>query len=189
MYSRALERGKEETLSFELVSAIAAVGTFVVIAATAFAAIVQLRHLRSSNQITAITGVREVIESPEFVAGRRFLQSELPRLMKEPHFAARVEDRVMDSELMPLNLVGNVFESLGIFCKYRIIDKDVACDLFSGPVLTSWSALAPLIGMRRRALDSPGLWENFEYLAMLCEAFEARHPDGAYPHGARRLRV
>jgi hypothetical protein len=176
-------------MSLELVSLLAAVGTFVVIAATAAAAIVQLRHLRSSNQISAINGFQEILESPEFIAARRFVQSELPRLLKDPRFASRVENRVLDSELAGLNLVANVFESLGIYCKYRLIDKEVACDLFSGPVLWSWTALMPYIAIRRRLLDAPGIAENFEYMAMLCEDFEARHPQGAYPPGARRLRV
>ncbi len=176
-------------MSPEQISAIAAVGTFVVIAATAFAAIAQLRHLRSSNQISAITGVQEVIESAEFRAARRFLQNDLPRLMKEPHFLPGIEQRVLDDDLASLNLVGNIFENLGAFCKYGIIDKEIVCDLFSGPILSSWTAMMPIIAIRRRCLDAPALLENFEYLAMLCEDFETRHPDGAYLQGARRLRV
>jgi hypothetical protein len=176
-------------MNLELLSAIAAVGTFLVIAATAFAAIVQLRHLRSSNQIAAINDFRQVVESPGFRAARRFIQYDLPRLMNEPNFAERIEKRALDGDLETLNVVGNLFESLGVFCKYRIIDKEVVCDLFSGPVLTSWRALAPVIASRRRSLDAPALLENYEYLVMLCEDFEARHPDGAYPRGARRLQI
>jgi hypothetical protein len=176
-------------MSLELLSTIAAVGTFVVIAATAIAAIAQLRHLRSSNQISAIGGVQEVIESAEFEAARRFIQNDLPRFMKEPHFAKRAEKRVLDDELAPLQLIGNVFESLGIFCKYGIIDKAVACDLFSGPILSTWTALVPFLAIRRRSLDAPALWENFEFLAVLCEDFEMRHPDGAYPKWARRMNI
>jgi hypothetical protein len=176
-------------MSPELISAIAAVGTFVVIAATAFAAIAQLRHLRGSNQISAITGVQEVIESAEFRAARRFIQNNLPRLMKEPHFLPRIEQRVLDDDLASLNLVGNIFENLGAFCKYGIIDKEIVCDLFSGPILSSWTVMMPIIAIRRRCLDAPALLENFEYLAMLCEDFETRHPDGAYLRGARRMRV
>jgi hypothetical protein len=176
-------------MSLELLSTIAAVGTFVVIAATAIAAIIQLRHLRSSNQISAIGSVQAVIESAEFEAARRFIQNDLPRLMKEPHFAERAEKRVLDNELAPLQLIGNVYESLGIFCKYGIIDKAVACDLFSGPILSSWTALIPFLAIRRRRLDAPALWENFEFLAVLCEDFEIRHPDGAYPKWARRINI
>jgi hypothetical protein len=47
------------------------VGTFIVVAATAIAAIFQLHHLRSSNQINAIIGVQQIFESPEFRAWAR----------------------------------------------------------------------------------------------------------------------
>jgi len=176
-------------MNLELISAIAAIGTFVVIAASAIAAIIQLRHLRSGNQISAITGVQEVIESAEFRNARRFIQNDLPRLMKEPHFLPRIAQRVLDDELTSFNLVGNIFENLGAFCKYGIIDKEIVCDLFSGPILSSWTVMMPLIAIRRRHLEAPALLENFEYLASLCEDFETRHPDGAYPRGARRMRV
>jgi hypothetical protein len=174
-------------MALELLSTLAAIGTFFVIAATAVAAIIQLRHLRSSNQITAITGVQDTIESAEFAAARRFIQNELPRLMKDPQFASQLENRVLRDELQSVSRVGNVFENLGVFCKYGIIDKEIACDLFSGPILSSWTALAPFFAIRRRVLDAPALFENFEFLAMLAEDFEARHPDGAYPAGARRM--
>ena len=46
-------------MSTELVNTFATLGTFVVIAATAIAAIVQLRHMRGSNQIVALNELRE----------------------------------------------------------------------------------------------------------------------------------
>jgi hypothetical protein len=96
----------------------------------------------------------------------------------EPHFDDRVEKRVLDKELSPLQLVGNVFESLRIFSKYGITAKAVACDFFPGPILSSWTALVPFLAVRRRCLDAPALWENFEFLAVLCEDLGMRHPDG-----------
>ncbi|MBV8282486.1 MAG: hypothetical protein JO347_10555, partial [Candidatus Eremiobacteraeota bacterium] len=49
-------------MSLELWSTIAAVGTFVVITATAIAAVIQLRHMRSSNQITILNDFRIATE-------------------------------------------------------------------------------------------------------------------------------
>jgi hypothetical protein len=46
-------------MSLQLVNTLATFGTFVVIAATAIAAIVQLRHARSSNHIAALNELRE----------------------------------------------------------------------------------------------------------------------------------
>jgi hypothetical protein len=53
-------------MSFEALSALAAVGTFVVITATAIAAMVQLRHLRTSNQLTGLLNILGRSEDPIF---------------------------------------------------------------------------------------------------------------------------
>jgi hypothetical protein len=174
-------------MSLELLSAIASVGTFAVILVTAVAAVVQLRHMRGSNQIAALTECREVIESPEFSAARRFIQDELPVLLEEPGFAARVERRVLETQLQPINFIGNFFENLGAFVKYGIIDREIACDLWSGVVQITWNTLLPVTNIRRKFLKTQALLENFEYLAVLSEDYIARHPDGAYPKGMRRM--
>lgn len=44
---------------------------FFVIAATALAALVQLRHMRGSNQITALSDPYEKQELPAFVSARQ----------------------------------------------------------------------------------------------------------------------
>jgi hypothetical protein len=145
-------------MSLELVSAIAAIGTFVVIAATAFAAIVQLHHLRGSNQIVALTEIREVVESAKFFAARRFLVEELPSLMKEPGFKEGLKAPLFDKRLEPASYIGNIFEGLGTLVKYRIIDRDIACDLWGGVVLSAWAQLLPVTTTRRQR---PGPWGRF----------------------------
>ena len=55
-------------MSVELLSTLASVGTFIVIGATAIAAIIQLRHMRGSNQIIALTECRETLESESLPA-------------------------------------------------------------------------------------------------------------------------
>ena len=172
-------------MSLELVSTIASLGTFVVIAATAVAAIIQLRHSRSGNQISALTECREVIESPEFFKARRFIQEDLPSLLKQPGTAARLERRVLDDELQAINFVGNFFENLGAFVKHGIIDREIACDLWSGVVVTAWNSLLPVTAIRRRVLKTQALLENFEYLAVISEDYIARYPDGLYPRGSK----
>jgi hypothetical protein len=62
-------------MSLELVNTFATLGTFSVIAATAIAAIVQLRHMRGSNQIVALNELRETTETAEFRAAQLFVQT------------------------------------------------------------------------------------------------------------------
>jgi len=53
-------------IPLEVLSTTAAIGTFVVIAATAIAAVVQLRHLHASNQLTGLLTVLARVENPTF---------------------------------------------------------------------------------------------------------------------------
>ena len=175
-------------MSLELASTLASIGTFIVITATAAAAIVQLRHLRSSNQIAGLTECCEVIASQRFFAARRYIEAELPELLKRPDFPVRFKARVLDDEFEPLQFAANFFENMGAFVKYGIIDKDIACDLRGGAVLRSWQVLLPAVRMRREVV-SPALWENFEYLAVLCEDLNVKHPAGTYPRSLRRMRA
>jgi hypothetical protein len=78
-------------MSYELLSAIASIGTFVVISATAVATIVQLRHMRAGNQISTILGRSSELESTEMQEPYTFILQELAQKMKNPMFRAGFE--------------------------------------------------------------------------------------------------
>lgn len=163
--------------------------TLLVVAASAFAALVQLRHLRSSNQIAALTEAREAMEAPHFREALRFVMQDLPDRMADPHLRRRIvsDPSVLGiPELEAPRMVANFFESLGILVKYGMLDCDLVCDLWGGLALRHWKALWPFIANVRIARDGPAIWENFEYLAMLMQRFDDAHPDGAYPRGVKR---
>lgn len=168
-------------------TAVASAGTFIVIAASAIAALLQIRHLRSSNQIAALNECRETIESPEFQAAERFVAIELGKRLADPDVQQAMLGPFFPQEYEPMRMVANFFENLGIFVKNGIIDQSIACDLWYPVILRNWNGIAPVIANRRAALDFPALWENFEYLATMCETWEERHPHGAYPSGVKRM--
>ena len=171
-------------MSPEWLTAIATLGTFVVIAASAVAALMQLRHMRGSNQIVALTECRETLDSDAFQDARRFVSEVLPEFLKDPDKRAKLVERAFPAELRPAANVANFFESMGAFVRFNIIDRTIACDLWCGVVVTSWEALLPVTRARRR-LD-PGVWENFEYLAVISKQFMERHPS-SYPAGVPRM--
>jgi hypothetical protein len=171
-------------MTAEWVTAISTAGTFVVIAASAIAALLQLRHTRGSNQIIALTECREKLESEEFQDARAFLALRVPELMKDPEMERKLEQAFFPAELRPAGNVANFFESMGAFVRFNIIDRRIACDLWCGVVVSSWNAMLPITRVRRK-LD-PGIWENFEYLALLSQEFMKRNPT-SYPSGMRRM--
>lgn len=60
-------------MSLELLNTLATSGTFFVIAATAIAAVIQLRHTRGSNQMAAFNEFQERRESSMFLSAQHFL--------------------------------------------------------------------------------------------------------------------
>lgn len=175
-------------MSAEWVTAIATAGTFLVIAASAVAALVQLRHMRGSNQILALTELRETMESPEFQARIREVYGPFQERLQDEAFLKRVhtERWLMNvPEYESALIVGNFFESAGCLVKNRIVDPDIFCDLWAGVVIGSWNALAPFIYADRHKNGS-AVYENFEYLVVIAEQFDRRHPDGTYPKGLPR---
>jgi hypothetical protein len=173
-------------MSPEWITAIGTIGTFFVIAASAIAALVQLRHMRGSNQIVALTECRETLESAEFREAQSFVSYELPKRLKDPGECMKIVDIPFKGEYEAIATVANFFESMGLFVKSGIIDKHIACDFWAFVVLRNWRALAPVTTYIRRTLDVPALWENFEYMAALSDKWQASHQT-VYPAGTPHM--
>lgn len=167
-------------MSAEWATALGTIGTFVVIAASALAALMQLRHMRGSNQIVALTECRETLESPEFRSAQRFVSYELPRRLLDPEECRKAAQIPFNGEYEAIGTVANFFESMGLFVKTGIIDKRIACDFWAYVVLRNWEALLPVTTYVREAIGQPALWENFEYMAALSHRFALEHPT-SYP--------
>lgn len=173
-------------MSAEWVTAVATAGTFLVIAASAVAALIQLRHMRGSNQIVALTECRETLESPEFREAQRFVSYELPKRLQDPDESRKVAQLPFAGEYEQIGTVANFFESMGLFVKQGIIDRHIACDFWAFVVLRNWEALLPVTTYVRATIGSDALWENFEYMALLSERYAQTNPV-SYPKGQPRM--
>jgi len=175
-------------MSLEAWSTVASLGTFVVIAATAIAALLQLRHARSSNQITAVTEMRETLESKRFGQARRFVVEQVPKLLADPAERNKLREEILPSEFDAVRDVANFYETMGAFVKLGVVDKALVCDLWDGVVFKTWKQLEPIIMIRRKVGDR-GLWANFEYLAVICEESLSKTNGDHYPRGIRRMTI
>ena len=178
-------------MSLELWNTFATFGTFVVIAATAIAALVQLRHARGSNQIVALNELQDASHTPQYEAAEHVVRTELEHKLKEPEFRYQARHRAARTPesrafMAKLQTVGNFYENMGLLVKSGLVDKALAMDTWSGQVPGDWERMAPYVAMLRRELGD-ALWENFEYLTVLAEDWIAAHPKGAYPAGVRRI--
>jgi len=180
-------------MNLEAWNTLASMATFLVIAATAIAALVQLRHARRGNSIAAYSDLSEVRDSAAFAHAQEFVTADLNNLAHNPefryqlvHHAARTAE--YRESILAINKVGNYYESMGAMVKLGLVDKDLVLQLWWEYILRSWKALEPITAASRRALGD-GLWEHFEYLAVLSEDWETAHPGGAYPPNTRRFGI
>jgi len=184
-------------MSLELLNTVGTLTTIVIVAATAIAALVQLRHLRAGNQINAMLTIGEELGSKEFRDASQLLSQKMSAAMDDPAF--REFNNAVDRGDFPSNpnpghvelrtaalLVGNAFEELGILVKHGIVDKDVFLDRWRNVVVRNWTRLESSTALGRAATGQDAMWENFEYLAVISEDW-MKHHASAYPTGVRRM--
>jgi hypothetical protein len=160
--------------------------TFVVIAVTAVAATVQLRHLRSSTQITALITLLEDWKQPDFQSWAQFVRRELPERMRDPEFVRGLLDPRPDRSIHSELHICDYFEQLGSYFKYGMLDLSSYLDVAAFTIADLYRNAKPCID-KMRELRGESLYENFEYLAVQSELWNKRHPKGAYPRGLPRF--
>lgn len=169
----------------EWVGAIAAVGTLIVIAASAFAALVQLRHIRSANQLTGLLHFTEVFESDHIQGATNFIEHRLRDKLRDPEFVRGLLEVNTDRREHLELRVCDFLEQQGSYIKYGMIDREQYIDLVGAYVSSMWDALKEVVALRRAARDTGSMYENFEYLASLAKTQTA--VPQRYPHGVALL--
>jgi hypothetical protein len=181
-------------MSLEPINTFASLATFLVIAATAIAAIVQLRHARSSNQITALNELLGTQQTHEYKEARHFVHTKLPELLKDAAFRHQLiaymnKEQIgpeVETQIVHITVVADFYENMGLLVKRGFIDRDSALDSWAYHLTAEWGRLEPAIVRCRRAAGN-SLWENFEYLVVLAQGWRAAHPGGTYPAGMKRI--
>jgi len=161
--------------------------TLVVIAVTAIAATVQLRHLRASNQLTALVTLLEDWQKPEMQAWVRFVRGgELAKQLEDPAYLRDLRNTRGDRNLHPWLHICDYYEQLGSYVKYGLVDKPSFFDVSCVTVSSLYATLRPCIERVREVANNHAIFENFEYLAVQAVLWIRSHPDGAYPKGVPR---
>jgi hypothetical protein len=188
----------EAAMSLELINSVAAAGTFVVIGATAIAAVIQLRHLRASNQLQGLLTVLDRVEDSNFNQwvddARRTLEKNLP----DPAYRRGILDGTFERANNPWLNLGNSYEWVGSLVRQRLIAEGPFMDVYSWRVIRAWKIMEDVVAVIRCA--NPAVWENFEYhaaasVSALCSRralYGATHPrhvsaDHAASEAARQV--
>ncbi|HZV80241.1 MAG TPA: hypothetical protein VFF60_11600, partial [Candidatus Binatus sp.] len=158
-------------MTLELWNTFATFGTFIVIAATAIAALVQLRHARSGNQISALTEMRDSFETPQFAAAAQFVSTQLASKLEDPEFRYQIVNRSarrLDTVdlITKIVTVGNFYDALGLLVKTGLVEGELALNIWANQASRSWDALAPVAALVRPA-QTQAVWEHFEYFVVM----------------------
>ena len=186
-------------MSLEVLNTTASLLTVTIVAATAVAALVQLRHLRAGNQTSALLSVSERLDGHEFREALTLANRGLEAALADPAFRAyviaifrRVQPPDADQRFVDMHnaviKVGNAFEILGVLVKNRVVDAVLFLDAYCSVALGAWKRLEGYTALDRDVTGDDAMWEHFEYLAVLSEDWIARHPS-SYPKGIRRLQI
>jgi len=172
-------------MSLELWGTIAAVGTFVVIAATAIAAFVQLRHIRLSNQLAGLQSAFDMLMDPNVREMVNFIRHDLDDRMKDEGFRAGLREIPVDRREHPELYLCDMYNHVGSFVRAGLIDEKVFLQTEWWNVHLYWRLLRDAIAEVRLGL--PYVFENFEWLAARAERWIDEHPQGNYPATERHM--
>jgi len=175
-------------MSIEVWSVVASIGTFVVITATAIAAVLQLGHMRSANKIAQIQTFFAEYEGAELRDAFRFVRNELALRLEDPKFRAELRGTGSARSKHPELAIANFFDQWGMYYRDGVIDRDSFMRLNAGVVLAFWRRLEPVVALYATSTGGSNMtWEQFEYLAVQATRWLAKYPNGDYPPGVERI--
>ncbi len=117
--------------------------------------VLQLRHQARMRKTDLVMRLYSAFGSPEFLEAWETIRK------REFTDFGTYEKKYGLSAYMQ---VSTLFEGIGILLDRRLIDNDLADDLFSVPVRLAWERMKALIQEDRKQTNEPRTWEWFEYL-------------------------
>ncbi|MDQ6823904.1 MAG: hypothetical protein M3007_00375, partial [Candidatus Eremiobacteraeota bacterium] len=174
-------------MSWEALTAISTFATFLVIAASAFAALRQLCHMNAGNQISAALALMDKWSSNEYAKAIEYVfGGELDQRLSDPQYRRELMQFPISRLKHPEFAIISYWEQVGSLVKLGFISEDAFMDLASLVCIIAWEKLHPVIAIMRRR-RGPQVMDNFEYLASRSRVWEERHGGDTFPTGAPHL--
>lgn len=163
------------------------IATLVVLLAAAVAALIQLRHIRASNDLNTFSEAFELWYSPAVQQGLTFIQHELPAKMEDPSFRRELDTAgPVDHSRHPELNVLDFFDNIAIYLVMGNMREDMIMQAAGQLVESLWQTLSPTIAIMRRQRGSQ-MYASFEYLVVRARLWSKRYPHGYVPKGFERL--
>ena len=154
-------------MTWEAVSALASVTTGAVIVLTVIFAARQVRILAAqnedahrANQLDGMLRIFQLLDAPEFAAGRKYIMAELPARLEDPAYVESLGD-IRE----PWYHVLVVLEEMGVFIRFGYLEGPPFYYNYSGIILGMWPTISRLIQLQRELKDNPYIWKDAEWMA------------------------
>ncbi len=156
-------------VNLDAVNAVAAFVTLMLLALTTIAALVQLRHLRASNDLAAVLAIERDFRSPQIQSALVYAQHQLPGRMEDPAYRRELgTPGYVDPQAHPEMTLCNWFNRTGALVRAGLVKEELFLDSFARLVVYYWQVLGPVVAVFRRARGA-GQYAGFEYLAYRAE--------------------
>lgn len=141
---------------WNILSAVASLLAAVILLIGSIAAVLQLRHLRLSNQLAVYLHLMKELQSSEMIEARHYIESQD---FSKPDVAKAALAEGMDPRV---RTIGTYFQACARLVNLGLLDEDLLAPLIIiAPSV--WKSLAP-IAKQLRAQTGLMLWGDIEYL-------------------------
>lgn len=172
-------------MTWEAVTAIASLSSAIVVCVAAVAAVIQIRHLRTGNQLEAFLRIYDVFNSPDMIAARRYCLEELPDVLANDSLRAAFIAGPIEPRLL---LVGNFENEVGALVVDGFLEERLVWPLV--PIAARLWAIAEPVAQHLRSQRDYPVWADFEYIAALRERISIDRYVNRFPTWFRdRLRT
>jgi len=171
-------------VTLDSINAMVTIATLVLLTATALAGLIQLRHMRAGNVLSAAQAIARDFRAPAFQAALKYAQDELPARIEDAGYRRQLgAPGYVDPRTHPEMMLCNLFNRTGGLMRGGLIDEAAFLDSYGRLVLYYWELLAPVVAILRRT-RGPGQYAGFEYLAYQAAQRAARRPPARRPSRA-----
>lgn len=169
----------------EAINTAATVATLFVLTAGAVAAAIQLRHMRTGNQLEAFLDIYNRAQTQEIDEQFQVVQYDLPKLTKDPKYLEQFAAGTVRFHDSPL-LLAFWFDEVGAALRQRLISDNIIFQMGGSAYATvrCWRNMLPIVEAVRTR--SPSAFIHFEYVAVRAQQWLNAHPHGDYPKGTPR---
>lgn len=156
-------------MTWEAVTAFSSLVTGIVIVLTVVFAARQVRILAAqnedahrANQLDGMMRIFQLLHSPEFENGRKYILTELPALLDDPAYVETLKGTVAHQ---PWYHVMFILEEMGVFIRFGYLEGPPFYYNYAGVILGMWPTINRLTQVLRELKDNPYIWKDTEWMS------------------------